>query len=102
MLCNTVEEGQEKCYMYWPTKEGEPMEYGRMKVTLQSELASGDYIIRKLLVVNQKVSYMKGTLTEVLICFEEWGILVQQWLVCAPLGIHLEPINKQLMLLVII
>ena len=70
MLCNTVEEGQEKCYMYWPTKEGEPMEYGRMKVTLQSELPSGDYIIRKLLVVNQKVSYMKRTLTEVLICFD--------------------------------
>ena len=56
MLCNTIEEGQEKCYMYWPTKEGEPTEYGRMKVTLQSELPSGDYIIRKLLVVNQKVS----------------------------------------------
>ena len=26
--------------------------------------------------------------------------LAQQWLVCAPLGIHLEPINKELMLLV--
>ena len=37
-----------------------------------------------------------------LICFEAWAKLAQQWLVCAPLGIHLEPINKELMLLVII
>ena len=33
--------------------------------------------------------------------FEAWAKLAQQWLVCTPLGIHLEPINKQLMLLVI-
>ena len=39
---------------------------------------------------------------EFLIYFEAWAKLVQQWLVCAPLGILLEPINKQLMLLVII
>ena len=29
-----------------------------------------------------------------LIRFEAWAKLAQQWLVCAPLGIHLEPINK--------
>ena len=39
---------------------------------------------------------------EYLIRFEAWATLAQQWLVCAPLGIHLEPINKELMLLVII
>ena len=39
---------------------------------------------------------------EFLICFEAWAKLAQQWLVCAPLGIHLEPINKELMLLVTI
>ena len=39
---------------------------------------------------------------EFMICFEAWAKLSQQWLVCAPLGIHLEPINKELMLLVII
>ena len=33
---------------------------------------------------------------------EAWAKLAQQWLVCAPLGTHLEPIKKQLMLLVII
>ena len=39
---------------------------------------------------------------EVLMRFEAWAKLAQQWLACVPLGIHLEPINKQLMLLVTI
>ena len=39
---------------------------------------------------------------EFLICFEAWAKLAQKWLVCVPLGIHLEPINKELMLLVTI
>ena len=34
--------------------------------------------------------------------FEAWAKLAQQWLVYAPLEIHLEPINKELMLLVTI
>ena len=33
---------------------------------------------------------------------EAWAKLAQQWLVCAPLGIYLEPINKELMQLMII
>ena len=41
-------------------------------------------------------------LPECLITFEAWAKLAQQWLVCAPLGIHFEPINKELMLLVTI
>ena len=41
-------------------------------------------------------------ISEFLICLEVWAKLAQQWLVCAPLGIHLEPINKELILLVII
>ena len=32
--------------------------------------------------------------SEFLITFEAWAKLAQQWLVCAPLVIHLEPINK--------
>ena len=32
--------------------------------------------------------------------FEAWAKLVQKWLVCASLGIKLEPIKKELMLLV--
>ena len=33
---------------------------------------------------------------EVLICFEAWAKLAQQMLVYVPLGVRLEPINKQL------
>ena len=44
--------------------------------------------------------YIHTRTPEFLICFEAWAKLAQQWLVCAPLGIHLEPINKELMLLV--
>ena len=32
--------------------------------------------------------------------FEAWTKLAQKWLVCAPLGIHFDTINKELMLLV--
>ena len=39
---------------------------------------------------------------EFLIHFEAWAKLAQQLLVCVSLGIHLEPINKDLMLLVTI
>ena len=39
--------------------------------------------------------------SEFLIRFEAWAKLAQEWLVCVPLGI-LEPINKELMLLVTI
>ena len=52
---------------------------------------------------NKHVHMYKCTCTsEFLIGFEAWAKLAQHWLVCAPLGIHLEPINKQLMLLVTI
>ena len=34
--------------------------------------------------------------------FDSMDQLALQWLVCVPLGIHLEPINKDLMLLVTI
>ena len=40
--------------------------------------------------------------SEFLILFETWAKMAKQWLVCATLGIHLEPINKELMLLVTI
>ena len=40
--------------------------------------------------------------SEILIHFEAWARLALQWLVCALLGTHLEPINKELMLLVTI
>ena len=34
-----------------------------------------------------------GWAPEFLITFEAWAKLAQKWLVCVPLGIHLEPIN---------
>ena len=37
-----------------------------------------------------------------MISFEAWAKLAEQWLVCAPMRIHLEPINKQFMVLVTI
>ena len=37
-----------------------------------------------------------GTCTsESVIHFKAWAELAQQWLVCASLGIHIEPINKE-------
>ena len=40
--------------------------------------------------------FVCGNNSELLICFEAWAKLAQQQLVCAPLGIHLEPINKRI------
>ena len=50
--------------------------------------------------LNSQLPY--NPIPEFLICFEAQAKLAQQWLVCVPLGIHLEPINKALMLLVTI
>ena len=47
-------------------------------------------------------TYINTYIPEFLINFEAWTKLAQKWLVCAPLGMHLEPINKELMLLVTI
>ena len=33
--------------------------------------------------------------SQFLICFEAWGKLAQNWLVCVPLEIHLEPIAQR-------
>ena len=42
--------------------------------------------------VLQKYMYLQVG-TEFLISFEPQAKLAQKWLLCAPLGIHLEPIN---------
>ena len=47
-------------------------------------------------------TYVYVCTSQFLISFEAWAKLAQKWLVCAPLRIHLEPINKELMLLVTI
>ena len=59
---------------------------------------------KKLLIDNMGIR-MNGivpSLSEFLIPFETWAKLAQQWFVCAPSGIHFEPIKKELMLLVTI
>ena len=55
LLCNTIEEGEEKCYQYWPLQKGETAEFGKLKVTLQSEDPHEEYVVRKLHVCNEKV-----------------------------------------------
>ena len=50
-LCNIEENGQEVCHKYWPVNEGEEIVYGQFNVTLQSEMISENYVVRKLLVV---------------------------------------------------
>ena len=40
--------------------------------------------------------YVSTCMYDKILNFESWAKLgQQQWLVCEPLGIHLEPINKQ-------
>ena len=53
-------------------------------------------------ILASSINNLHAITSEFLICFEVWAKLAQQWLVCVPLGIYLEPINKELMLLVII
>ena len=56
LLCNTIEEGEEKYYQYWPLQIGETTEFGRLKVTLQSESESIAYVmVRRLHVCNETV-----------------------------------------------
>lgn len=46
-LCNTVENGMEKCHMYWPSNEGERIGYGSIDVTLQSQVTHNEFTVRK-------------------------------------------------------
>ena len=55
LLCNAIEEGEEKCYQYWPLQKGETAEFGRLKVTLQSEDQYIEFVVRRLHVCNEKV-----------------------------------------------
>ena len=46
-LCQNEEEGQKKCYMYWPTMEGETCSYGELTIKILSELSAGEFFVRK-------------------------------------------------------
>ena len=46
MLCHLTEEGRESSSCYWPTEEGAAVTYGRISVTLESQLLYDGYEMR--------------------------------------------------------
>ena len=69
----------------------------------KADVSHGKIVLKAIL--KQSVSDVNLTFhneceSEFLIHFEAWTKLAQQWLVCALLVIHFEPIKKDLMLLV--
>ena len=42
-LCNMTEEGEESCYSFWPTTEGDEakIKYGKIIISLQSQTSYG-------------------------------------------------------------
>ena len=72
--------------------------YNKYIITLVNKMSAEHSLLS-----NNSYGYYDNSYTsEFLISFEAWAKLAQKWLVSAPLGIHLEPINKELMLLVTI
>ena len=55
MLCNMNEDGGEASYPFFPSKEEEPVKYGKMLVTLQSKASYTDFIVRKFSIQEDKV-----------------------------------------------
>jgi len=56
MLCNFEERGEESSANYWPHKENEVTQYGKINVTLQSKASYGDFTVRKFQVQEDRVS----------------------------------------------
>ena len=56
MLCDFTEDGHEACHPFWPSNEGDSAKYGKMTVTLQSENEYDNFVQRKFLVQDEKVS----------------------------------------------
>ena len=56
MLCNMNEDGGEASYPFFPSKEEEPVKYGKMLVTLQSKASYTDFIVRKFSIQEDKVA----------------------------------------------
>lgn len=57
LLCKVMEEGEEKCYLYWPPQTGEEAKFGMLTVTLQSKEQCHDYVVRKLHVCKKMVQW---------------------------------------------
>ena len=46
------------CYPFWPTKEGEPLQFNKLIITLQSQVEKlGGYTVRKLEIKEDKVRW---------------------------------------------
>ena len=55
VLCAFTEDGHEACHPFWPNNEGETVMYGRVTVTLQSEILIGSFVSRTLLLAGDQV-----------------------------------------------
>ncbi len=54
-LCSFTEEGEEACYPFWPTTEGEKTMYGTVAITLQASTNYDQFITRKFMLQESKV-----------------------------------------------
>lgn len=54
-LCELNEGGAEVCWQYWPGPVKSSVQYGAARVSLQSEAASEDYIVRQLEICYEEV-----------------------------------------------
>lgn len=55
-LCNLTEEGEEACHPFWPNNEGERVVYGAVAVKLQATTSYDQFIVRKFVLQDSKVS----------------------------------------------
>ncbi len=60
MLCNNEEGGTESSATYWPTREDEPAQFGKISVTLLAKAAYGDFTVRKFTIHEDRVSVLSG------------------------------------------
>ena len=54
MLCAFTEDGHEACHPFWPNNEGVTARYGKITVTLQSEILIGKFVSRTLLMEGEQ------------------------------------------------
>ena len=55
LLCAFAEDGHEACHPFWPNNEGDTAWYGRVTVTLQSEILMANFVSRTLLLEGDQV-----------------------------------------------
>ncbi|CAI8052146.1 Receptor-type tyrosine-protein phosphatase S [Geodia barretti] len=60
LLCAFAEDGHEACHPFWPNNEGDTAWYGRVTVTLQSEILMGNFVSRTLLLEGDQVVGQEG------------------------------------------